>query len=113
MNVQIGLGGADEGSEFTLVLRLNVLESNDGGGLLVDDGTETGLALNDDVGDTHLAAEGREEDDELNGVDIVSDDDERRLLGLNEGNSVVEAILDKQRLLGVLWNIPERPSIIS
>ena len=67
--------------------------------LLVDDRAETGLALDDGVGDTHLAAEGGEEDDELNGVDIVGDEDESGLLGLNEGDNVVETVLDNVGLL--------------
>ena len=69
--VQVGLGGADKGSEFTLVLALDVLDDKDSSGLLVDDRAETSLALDDDVGDTHLAAESREEHDELNGVDVL------------------------------------------
>ena len=105
MHVQVGLRGADESSKLTLVLAADILESEDGSGLLVDDRAETSLALDDDVGDTHLAAESREEDDELDGVDIVGDDHKRRLLGLNEGNAVVETVLDEERLLGVLsWS---------
>ena len=101
-DIQVGLSGADKGSEFTLVLRLNVLESDDGGGLLVDDSTETGLALDDDVGDTHLAAESGEEDNKLDGVNIVGDDDKGSLLGLDEGNTVVQTVLDEEGLLRVL-----------
>ena len=101
-DIQVGLSGADEGSEFTLVLRLNVLGSNDGSGLLVDDSTETGLALDDDVGDTHLAAESGEEDNKLDGVNIVGDDDKGSLLGLDEGNTVVQTVLDEEGLLRVL-----------
>ena len=67
--------------------------------LLVDDRAETGLALDDGVGDTHLAAEGGEEDDELNGVNIVGDEDESGLLGLDEGDNVVETVLGGVRLL--------------
>ena len=52
------------------------MEGEDGSGLLVDDCAETRLALYDNVGDTHLAAESRKENDKLNGVDIVGDDDE-------------------------------------
>jgi len=69
----------------------------------VDDGTDAGLALHDDVWDTHLAAESWEENDELDRVNIVSDDDEGCLLGLNEGDDMVKTILDKQGLLGVLY----------
>ena len=97
--VQVGLGGADKGGEFTLVLALDVLDNKDSSGLLVDDRAETSLALDDDVGDTHLAAESREENNELDGVNIVSDDDEGSLLGLYEGNSVVQTVLDEKGLL--------------
>lgn len=68
--------------------------------LLVDDSSETGLALDNGVRDTHLLAERRKEDDELNGLDIVGDEDERSLLVLNEANNVVEAVLDSVGLLG-------------
>ena len=66
----------------------------------MNDRAETSLALDDDIGDTHLAAESGEEDDELNGVDIIGDDNERCLLCLNESDDVVKTVLDKQRLLG-------------
>jgi len=65
----------------------------------VDDGTETSLALDNGVRDTHLAAESGEEDNQLNGVDVVSDQDERSLLVLNETNDVVETVLDVVGLL--------------
>ena len=65
----------------------------------MDNGSETGLALDDGVGNTHLAAESREEDDELNRVDIVGDQDERGLLVLNQANNVVETVLDNVGLL--------------
>ena len=85
-----------------MVLRLDVLESENSSSLAVNDRSKTSLALDDDIGDTHLAAEGGEEDDELDGVDIVGDDNERRLLGLDERNTVVETVLDEEGLLGVL-----------
>lgn len=67
--------------------------------LLVDDSAETGLALDDGVWDTHLPAESRKEDDELDRVNVVRDEDERGLLGLNESDDVVETVLDGVRLL--------------
>ena len=100
--LQVGLGGLDEGSELALVLRADLLDGEDGGGLLVDDRAETGLALDDDVGDTHLAAESGEEDNKLDGVNIVGDDDKGSLLGLDEGNTVVQTVLDEEGLLRVL-----------
>jgi len=99
---EVGLGGRDEGSELALILGADLLDGDDGSGLLVDDGTEAGLALDDDVGDTHLAAESGEVDDELNGVDIVGDDNESSLLGLDEGDDVVKTVLGEEGLLGVL-----------
>ena len=98
-NSQVGLGGADKGGKLALVLALDILKREDGGRLLVDHGAETGLALDDDVGDAHLAAKSRKEDNQLDGVDVVSDDNERRLLCLNEGNAVVQTVLDVKRLL--------------
>jgi hypothetical protein len=68
--------------------------------LLVDDGTETSLALDDGIGDTHLAAESGEEDNQLNGVNIVSNQDEGSLLVLNQADDVVETVLDVVGLLG-------------
>lgn len=82
-----------------LVLGSDVLDGDGGGGLLVDDGTESGLVLDNDVGDSHLPAESGEEDDELDGVNVVGDDDEVGLLGLDEGDDVVESVLDKVGLL--------------
>ena len=99
VNLQVGLRRTDEGSELALVLALDVLHGKNGGSLLVNDRTETSLALDNDIRDTHLAAESGKEDNELDGVNIVSDDDEGSLLGLYEGNSVVQTVLDEERLL--------------
>ena len=68
----------------------------------MDDSSEAGLALDNGIGDTHLAAESGEEDNELDGVNIVGDNNKGSLLGLDEGNAVVQAVLDKEGLLGVL-----------
>lgn len=63
--------------------------THDSGGLAADNGTETGLALDNDAGDAHLAAEGGEEDDELDGVNVVGNDDEVGLLLLDEADDVL------------------------
>lgn len=65
----------------------------------MDDRAETGLALNDGVRDTHLLAEGRKEDNELDGVNIIGDEDERSLLVLNQADDVVETVLGSVGLL--------------
>ena len=98
----VGLGGRDNVGQSLRVLGSDVVDGDNGRGLLAGDETETGLALDDHVGDTHLSAESGEEDDELNGVDIVGNDDELGLLGLDEGNDVVETVLGKDGLLRVL-----------
>lgn len=90
----------DELGELGLVLGADLGKGEDSSGLLVNDGTETGLALDDNVGDTHLAAEGGEEDNELNGVDIVGDQDEGGLLVLDEADNVVQTELGGVGLLG-------------
>lgn len=65
----------------------------------MDDSAETSLALDDGVGDAHLLAERRKEDNQLNGVNIVGDQDKRSLLVLNQTNNVVETVLDGVGLL--------------
>jgi len=66
----------------------------------VDDSSESGLALDDGVRDTHLAAESGKEDNQLNGVNIVGDEDEGSLLVLDQADDVVETVLDDVGLLG-------------
>jgi hypothetical protein len=91
-------GGAQLG-ELALVLRANLSQGENSGGLLVNNGTESGLALYDGVRDTHLAAESGKEDNQLNGVNVVGDEHERRLLVLNEADDVVQTELGGVRLL--------------
>lgn len=94
------LDGGQELGELSLVLSAGLSESQDSGGLLVDDCAETGLALDDGVRDTHLAAESGQEHNQLNGVNVVSDQDEGSLLVLNKADNVVQTVLDVVGLLG-------------
>jgi len=103
--VEVGLDGLDEGGEVLFVFGGDVTEGNGGGGLLVDEGTQTGLALDDAVGDTQFATKGREPDDQFDGVDVVGDDDELGLFGFNEGGDVVQAILDTDGLLSLFQGL--------
>ena len=73
----------------------------------MNDSAETSFAFYNDIRNTHLATEGGKEDDEFDGVNIMSDDDESGLLGLDEGNNMIETIFDEQRLLCVL-NHPKK-----
>lgn len=76
-----------------------IVRARSGTYLLVDDRAESGLALDDGIRDAHLAAKSRQEDDQLNRIDVVGDDDKRSLLVLNEADNVVEAVLNNIRLL--------------
>ena len=95
---QVGLGSADEVGKFALVLALHVLEGNDGSRLLVHNSTETSFAFDDDVGNAHLAAQSRQEDNQLYRVNIMANDDQGSLLGFDEGDDVVQAVFDEQGL---------------
>ena len=68
----------------------------------MDNGAKTGLALDNDVGNPHLSAEGRKVNNQLNWVDVVGNYDQGGLLSLNKGNSVIETILDEEGLLRLL-----------
>lgn len=94
------LGGGDELGKLSLVLGADLGESKDSSGLLVDHSSETGLTLDNAVGDTHLAAKGGKEDNQLNGVNIVGDEDQGSLLVLDQTNNVVKTVLDSVGLLG-------------
>jgi hypothetical protein len=65
----------------------------------VNDSAESGLALDDRVWDAHLSAECWEIDDELDRVNVIRDENERSSLVLNEGDDVVETILNGEWLL--------------
>lgn len=89
--------------QFTRISTFDLSQSKDSGGLLVNDSSETGLALDDGVRHTHLAAESGKEDNKLDGVDIVGNEDEAGLLVLNKTDDVVETVLDNVWLLtGIL-----------
>lgn len=64
--------------------------------------SESGLALDEAVGNTLLSAESREEDEEFNRVDVVSHNYELSLAFFNEGGHVVETELEHERLSTLL-----------
>jgi len=111
------LDGGNQLGQLVLVLGTNFGDGQDSGSLifsqhsarkllkrtmtdlLVDNSAQTSLALDDGIGDAHLLAQRRQEDDQLNGVDVVGDQDQRGLLVLNEADDVVQAVLDSVGLL--------------
>jgi hypothetical protein len=96
---QVGLRRTDECAELLLILALHILKRDNGRSLLVDHRAKAGLALHDDIRNTHLPAKRGEEDNKLNRVNVVRNHDERGLLRFDKGNTVVQAVLDEKRLL--------------
>ena len=66
----------------------------------MDNSTKTSLALDNGVWDTHLTAKSRKENNQLDGVNVVGDQNERGLLVLDQTDNVVETVLDVVGLLG-------------
>jgi len=114
-----GFDGVDELGKFVLVLLADLGESENRSSLemlaiawskmhgfphlLVDDSAESGLALNYHIRNSHLSAKSWQENDKLDRVNVVGNEDERSLLVLNQGDDVVEAVLDGVWLLaGIL-----------
>lgn len=83
-----------EGLEILIVFLSDISHSNAGSGLLVDELTESGLTLDESIGDTLLSAESREESHEFNGINVVSDDNELGLALFNESGHVVKTELE-------------------
>lgn len=98
-SVLLGLGqvslvdGRDQLAQLGLVLGLDLGQSQDGGGLLVNDRSQPGLALNNGIWHAHLTAQGRQEHHQLDRVDVVGDQHECGLLVLNQAHNVVQSIL--------------------
>lgn len=67
----------------------------------MDEFAEVGLATDKAVGDAGLTAESGEEDNHLNGVNIVSDNNEGCTLLFNKLGDVVQSELDVERLVSL------------
>ena len=89
--VEVGQRALGQLVEDALVVVAHVADSDAGGGFLVHQLAELGLALDDHVGNVLLPAQLGEPDDELDGVDVVRDQDELGRALLNEAGDVVEA----------------------
>lgn len=82
----------NEGFEVSRVLLAGTGQSDSGGSLFVDEFTKSCLTLDEAVWDFLLSAEGWEPHDELDWVDIVSNDDELGLLVFDEVSDVVKTV---------------------
>jgi len=81
-----------QGLEVSGVLLAGGGDGDAGSSLFVDELTKSRLSLDEAVWDFLLSAEGWEPHDELDGVNVVSDDDELGLLVLDEVDDVVETV---------------------
>lgn len=99
--VEARLEGLAEVLEVRHVLRADSGQSDACSSLLVDQLAESSLAADEAEGHTLFSAEGGQVNDELNRVDIVSDNDELGLAIFNKGGDVVETKLDMDWLLGL------------
>lgn len=95
MVLQIGFRGGNKRRELFLILALHVLEGEYRSRLLVHDCTKASLRLHNYIRNTHFSAQCRKEDNKFDGIYVVGDNDQICLLGLDERDNVVQAVLDK------------------
>merc|ERR1711920_930705 len=88
--VVVGLHGLDELGELLFVLVFDVSKSDTGALLSANELSKSGLAFDDAVWNVHLSAESWKVDNDLNWVDIVSNNDELSLLSLDQVDDLVD-----------------------
>jgi len=98
----VNIDGLSEGLKGRLVLFRYTNNSNSGGSLLSDQSAKARLALDNAVWDLHLSAESRQPNDQLNWINVVSDDDKLSLLLLDQSGNVVDTVLEDVWLLGCI-----------
>ena len=106
---QVSLRSGDDCGKLAVILTADLLDGDYSCHLLVDNSAEASLAFDDDVWDTHFAAESREVYDEFNRVNIMRDNYECRLLGLNQSDHMVETIF---RINGFFCLLQESSTLI-
>jgi len=98
--VEVGLHCLDELVEGATITRLDVSDGEAGAVLPASHTTEASLVLHDAIGNAHLAAKSGEEENELDGIDVIGDADQLRLLFLHERRHGVNAVADHGGALG-------------
>ena len=84
-----------------MLVLLSYLSQGDAcGSLLMNEGTKTCLAFYEGIWNVLLSAESRKMEDKLNGVNVVSDDNQLGLTVLNESGNVAQTELDVEGLGG-------------
>jgi len=90
----------DDFAKGALVLGMGGGQTHGGASLTTNDLTQASLTLDDAVGNIHFPAKRRKMHDEFDGIDVVRDDDQLRLLLFHEGCDRVEAGPDDGLSLG-------------
>jgi len=98
--VVVGLNGLNNLVEGASVTGLNLGDGHASGGLPSGNSAESSLVLDNAVGDSHLAAQGRQEENKLDGIDIISNDDQLSFLLLDQGDDTVHSVTDNGGTLG-------------
>lgn len=88
--------------EVLEVLLADLSKSDASCGLGVNELAEACLTLDEGIGDTLLSAEGGEEDEELDGINVVSHNNKLGLALLDEVGNVVKTELEDNWLSGLL-----------
>ena len=89
--VVVRVNRLDQFAKSGTVLGVDIGQGNARAVLEADETTKSALALDDAVGDAHATAQGWQEQDDLNWVDIMGDDDQLGLLLLDLDGHVVDA----------------------
>ena len=103
--IELRLEGRGELLEVDEVFSADVGEGDAGSGLKVDELAEVGLSADEAEGDTLLSAESGEVHHDLDGVDVVGDDNKLGLVLLDESGHVVETKLEVHGLLGLVGGV--------
>lgn len=82
--VVVHLDGINDLGEVHTVTGVHLAEGDGRAGLAADEQSQAGFALDDAIWDSHFAAQGGQEEDHFDGVDVVSDDHELSLLLLDQ-----------------------------
>jgi len=98
--VEVRLDGLDEFVEGAAVVRVDGCESETCASFPSGDAAQPGFVLDDAVRNSHLAAKGRKEQNELNGIDIVGDHDKLSLLLFHEPGYIVDTLANHGSALG-------------
>jgi len=91
--------------QLCFVSLVDIRQTDNSGSLHVHQGSETSLVLDNHKGDTHLAAQSRKPEDELNGVYIVGNEDQRSLLLFDKVGDSLETTSHRVGVLVVLFTL--------